>query len=232
MLEQWVLRLAGMHGRSAGELVRYDELMAGLQGVPASAVKPLPYFGQDSAQKLCAFLSEHELLSDELASALHQAVSRSCIDKSSSVSFRPRARSRDSTPRWSTPARVGSCIDSVGCSAKRGRRNPAMGNRYDSRTHPLRPRAVSVATPPTRRQRGIARLRRASAGTAAGALAQHRAAAAVPGIPRLAVSFLGLHVTASGARPELVLPLFGQAQPNIDAPLLVQKLALQLASML
>lgn len=76
VLEQWVLRLARMHGQSAGQLARYDELMAGLQGVPASALEPLAYFGQDSAQKLCAFLGEQELRSDELESALHQAVSR------------------------------------------------------------------------------------------------------------------------------------------------------------
>lgn len=76
VLEQWMLRLARMHGQSAGQLARYDELMAGLQGAPASALQPLPYFGQDSAQKLCAFLGEQELLTEALASALHEAVSR------------------------------------------------------------------------------------------------------------------------------------------------------------
>ena len=73
-LEQFVLRLAQLHGATARELGRYDVLMATAQATETP--KKLAYFGQDSAEKLCAFLREIEPLSDELATAIHAAVSR------------------------------------------------------------------------------------------------------------------------------------------------------------
>lgn len=73
-LERLMIRLARMHGSSAAHLDRYDELMSMLQG--GGKPKRLSYFGQDSAEKLCAFLREIEPLSDELAAAIHDAVTR------------------------------------------------------------------------------------------------------------------------------------------------------------
>lgn len=69
-LELLMLRLAAMHGETSRELGRYDRLLQRLTG----SGQPLRYFGQDSAEKLCAFLREVEPLSDALAGALHAAV--------------------------------------------------------------------------------------------------------------------------------------------------------------
>ena len=73
-LEKYVVRLARLHGSTLGARPRYDGLLASLQG--SQMLQPLRYFGQDSAEKLCAFLREIEPLSDELASVIHATVAK------------------------------------------------------------------------------------------------------------------------------------------------------------
>jgi hypothetical protein len=71
-LELLMLRLAQMHGETSRELGHYDRLLQAL--TRAELPRPLRYFGQDSAEKLAAFLREIEPLTDELAGALQAAV--------------------------------------------------------------------------------------------------------------------------------------------------------------
>ena len=73
-LELLLLRLAGMHGETSSKLGRYTTTISQLQG--AEPPEQLRYFGQDSAEKLCAFLRELEPLSDELAAYAHAAVAK------------------------------------------------------------------------------------------------------------------------------------------------------------
>jgi len=71
-LELLMRRLAGMHGETSRELGRYDQLLRAL--TRAEQPRPLRYFGQDSAEKLAAFLRGLEPLTDELEGALHAAI--------------------------------------------------------------------------------------------------------------------------------------------------------------
>jgi hypothetical protein len=69
-LECYVLALATMHGRTLQQRPKYDALLGQLQ--QREPTEPLDYFGQYSAEKLCAALP----VSDGVAELLHAAVAR------------------------------------------------------------------------------------------------------------------------------------------------------------